>query len=92
MKQEGIEAGNRYTRQELQAELGKAVVATLSELGINAPTLSVEHGRRIVRALLRLGARLARTRAWSLEQFVAAAVEAYVDEAPSGWMPPVAQA
>jgi hypothetical protein len=81
-----------YTRQELQAALGKAVVSALDELGIRAPSLSEAHGRRIVRALLRLGARLARTREWPLGLFLEAAIEAYTLEAPSGWKPPVAQA
>lgn len=89
-----VENGSRYTRQELQEALGKAVVSTLDELGIRAPSLSVEHGRRIVRALLRLGARLARTREWPLGMYLEAAVEAYVQEEPlpSTWTPPKAVA
>lgn len=94
MNKEEIDGGNGYTRQELQEALGKAVVSALDELGIRAPSLSVEHGRRVVRALLRLGARLARTRKWPLGLFLEVAIEAYVQEEPlpSAWTPPKAVA
>ncbi len=94
MTKKEIEGGNRYTRRELQGALGKAVVSALDELGIRAPSLSGEHGRRIVRALLRLGARLARTREWPLGMFIEVAIEAYVQEEPlpSTWTPPKAVA
>ncbi len=74
---------NQFTRQEIQRALGQAVVRTLDDLGIRPSTLSDAHARRIVRALVRIGAGLARTQGWPLGLFLETAIEAYALEGPS---------
>ena len=70
--------GTHHTRHEIQQALGQAVVTKLGDLGIDPQALSAAHGRRVVRALVRLGARLARAQGWPLGLFLEVGIEAYL--------------
>jgi hypothetical protein len=76
----GGENSRSYERSEIQAHLGPAVEAKLTEMGIPTGEMDISHVRRTARSLLRLAADLIQKHGGPPQAFIQFAIEAYVKE------------